>query len=174
VIELPVAWLCLGLFAVTYALVIAEEPLRLRKSKPVTVAAGMMWMLIAWAALRAGHPYLAEEAIKGYLEEYGELFLFLLAAMTFVNTMENRLVFRALRSWLVARQLSLRTLYWVTGLLAFCISPVADNLTTALLMGAVLLAVGSGRPRFLAVGCLNIVVAANAGGPSLPSATSPR
>jgi len=167
-IELPVAWFCLGLFGVTYALVIAEEPLRLRKSKPVTVAAGVLWMLIAWAALRAGHPHLAEEAVKGYLEEYGELFLFLLAAMTFVNTMENRLLFRALRSWLVARRLSLRTLFWVTGLLAFFISPMVDNLTTALLMGAVLLAVGAGRPRFLAVGCVNIVVAANAGGAFSP------
>ena len=166
--DLPVAWVCLGIFGITYALVIAEEPLRLRKSKPVTVAAGILWMLIAWSALRAGHPHLAEEAFKGYLEEYGELFLFLLAAMTFVNTMENRLVFRALRSWLVTRGLSLRSLYWVTGLLAFFISPLADNLTTALLMGAVLLAVGTGRPRFLAVGCINIVVAANAGGAFSP------
>jgi len=163
-----ISWLCLALFVVTYALVIAEEPLRLRKSKPVTVAAGILWMLVAWSATRAGNPHLAGQAIREYLLEFGELFLFLLAAMTFVNTMEERRVFRALRSWLVARKLSLRAVYWVTGLLAFCISPVADNLTTALLMGAVLLAVGVGRPRFLSVGCINIVVAANAGGAFSP------
>ncbi len=164
----PVAGICLALFVFTYALVIAEEPLKLRKSKPVTVAAGILWMLLAWAANRSGDPNLAGQAVREYLLEFGELFLFLLAAMTFVNTMDERQVFRALRSWLVARRLSLRAVYWVTGLLAFFISALADNLTTALLMGAVLLAVGPGRPRFLSVGCISIVVAANAGGAFSP------
>lgn len=160
----PAAYACLALFAVTYLLVMLEEPLDLRKSKPVMVAAGLMWVVIAFAFDAAGQPEVAGHAIREYLLEFGELFLFLLAAMTFVNTMENRHVFRALRSWLVARRLSLRSLFWVTGLLAFFISPVADNMTTALVMGAVVLAVGAGRPRFLAVGCINLVVAANAGG----------
>ena len=164
----PVATICLALFAFTYLLVILEEPLKLRKSKPVTVAAGVMWMLLAWAADATGRPDLAEHAFRGYLLEFGELFLFLLAAMTYINTMEDRRVFRALRAWLVARRLSLRAVFWVTGMLAFFISPVADNLTTALLMGAVVLAVGVGRPRFLTVALINLVVAANAGGAFSP------
>ena len=56
----------------------------------------------------------------------------------------------------------------MTGLLAFFISPVADNLTTALLMCAVLLAVGAGNRKFIALGCINVVVAANAGGAFSP------
>ena len=88
--------------------------------------------------------------------------------MTYVNTMEERGLFDALRAWLVGRGLSLRALFWVTGLLAFLISPVADNLTTALVMGAVAVAVGQGRPRFVALACINVVVAANAGGAFSP------
>jgi Na+/H+ antiporter NhaD/arsenite permease-like protein len=88
--------------------------------------------------------------------------------MTFVNTMEERGVFNALRVWLVNRGLSLRALFWVTGALAFVISPVADNLTTALVMGAVVISLGEGRPKFVAVSCINIVVAANAGGAFSP------
>lgn len=48
------------------------------------------------------------------------------------------------------------------------LSPIADNLTTALLMGAVVMAVGAGSPRFVAISCVNIVVAANAGGAFSP------
>jgi Na+/H+ antiporter NhaD/arsenite permease-like protein len=94
--------------------------------------------------------------------------LFLLSAMTFINTMEERHVFRALRAWMVRSGFSLRTIYWLTGLLAFFISPVADNLTTALLMAAVALAVAGNNKRFIVVACINIVVAANAGGAFSP------
>ena len=48
------------------------------------------------------------------------------------------------------------------------LSPIADNLTTALLMGAVVMAVGVDSPRFVAAVCINIVVAANAGGAFSP------
>jgi len=82
--------------------------------------------------------------------------------------MEERLVFESLRSWLTRKGFSYRQLFWLTGMLAFLLSPIADNLTTALLMGAVVMAVGSESPRFVAIGCINIVVAANAGGAFSP------
>ena len=82
--------------------------------------------------------------------------------------MTERRVFAALRSWLTSRQLSYRKLFWITGVLAFFLSPVIDNLTTALVMCAVLLAVGKDNPKFVSIGCVNIVVAANAGGAFSP------
>ena len=48
------------------------------------------------------------------------------------------------------------------------ISPIADNLTTALLMGAVVMAVGGDNKKFVALACINVVVAANAGGAFSP------
>ena len=53
--------------------------------------------------------------------------------MTFINTMTERNVFEALRSWLVTRNFSYRKIFVITGILSFFISPIADNLTTALL-----------------------------------------
>jgi len=87
--------------------------------------------------------------------------------MTYINAMEERNVFGALRSWLIKSGFNLRQLFWITGLLAFLISPVADNLTTALLMCAVVMAVGK-NSKFILVACINIVVAANAGGAFSP------
>jgi len=156
------------LFVGAYSLVILEEKLHLRKSKPVLLAAGIIWILVAITFSRMGDNHAAEIAIRHNLLEYAELFLFLLVAMTYINAMDERNVFQALRSWLVTRGFSLRSVFWVTGFLAFIISPVADNLTTALLMGAVAMAVGGSDKKFVAIACINIVIAANAGGAFSP------
>ena len=163
-----VGWLCIAIFVLAYSLVIAEESLQLRKSKPVMVAAGVIWALVAMVMQAQGYPDGARELLTHNLLEYGELFLFLLAAMTYINAMQERGVFDALRGWLVSSGFSLRAIYWITGLLAFCISPVADNLTTALLMATVVMTVAGERRDFVTVACINIVVAANAGGAFSP------
>ncbi len=160
--------LALVTFIVAYGFVIAEEFLHLRKSKPVIVAAGIIWLLIAIAYNLQGDQTYAATAIRRDLLEYSELLLFLLAAMTYINTMNERNIFRALRAWLVSTGFSLRTIFWLTGLLAFLISPIADNLTTALVMAAVVMAVGGDNKRFVALASINIVVAANAGGAFSP------
>lgn len=156
------------LFFVAYMAVMAEEFSGLRKSKPVMLAAGIIWGLIAWHYQAHDIPHVVETALRHNLEEYAELMLFLIVAMTYVNAMDERNVFEALRTWLIGKALSYRGLFWVTGLLAFFISPVADNLTTALLMGAVVMAVGHGNQRFVVLACINLVIAANAGGAFSP------
>lgn len=156
------------IFIVAYVFVMAEEFIHLRKSKPVIFASGVIWILVAYMAQKQGATNEVHGAIKHNLLEYVELLLFLLVAMTYVNAMEERGVFEALRSWLVRKQFSYRSLFWITGLLAFFISPIADNLTTALLMCAVVMAVGSDNPKFVSLGCINIVVAANSGGAFSP------
>ncbi|HYP80777.1 MAG TPA: sodium:proton antiporter NhaD [Steroidobacteraceae bacterium] len=161
------ALLALVLFVLAYVLVIAEEFIHLRKSKPVVIAAGVIWILVGVAALGV-EGMDAAQLLEHNLLEYAGLLLFLLAAMTYVNTLDERNVFAALRSWMVARRFSLRRIYWLTGALAFAISPLLDNLTTAMVMGAVALNVGRGDRRFLVPACINIVIAANAGGAFSP------
>jgi Na+/H+ antiporter NhaD/arsenite permease-like protein len=108
------------------------------------------------------------EAFKHNLLEYSEILLFLLVAMTYINVLEERQVFDALRSKLVAAGLTLRQLFWLTGFIAFNLSPWADNMTTALVLGAVAVAVGGSNTKFVAIACVNVVVAANAGGAYSP------
>ncbi|MBF0176056.1 MAG: sodium:proton antiporter NhaD [Magnetococcales bacterium] len=155
-------------FIVAYLFVMTEEFTHLRKSKPVLLAAGAMWALIAWVGAEYGMSAAVEEAFRHNMLDYAELFLFLLVAMTYINTLDERQVFQALRSWLVRTGFGYRKLFWLTGVLAFFISPVADNMTTALLMCAVVMAVGKDNNRFVSLSCINIVVAANAGGAFSP------
>jgi Na+/H+ antiporter NhaD/arsenite permease-like protein len=123
-------FLCLGIFFAAYSLVIAEEAIHLRKSKPVIVAAGLIWMIVAFVYAQHGDSHTAEQAVRHNLLEFAELFLFLLAAMTYINTMEDRGVFDLLKSWL--------------------------------------LSVGGANTKFVSLACVNIVVAANAGGAFSP------
>src|SRR4051794_4446548 len=132
------------------------------------VAAGLLWTLIALGGVGLGLSEQVEAALRRVFLEYAELLLFLLVAMTYVNALEERRVFDVLRAALVRAGLSYRALFWATGGLAFVISPVADNLTTALVMSAVAIALGREAPRFVALSCINIVVAANAGGAFSP------
>ena len=160
---------CVLIFVISYAFVMTEEFTHLRKSKPVILAAGIIWAHVAYLASSNGVP--AEQVHKAFehdLKEYSELFLFLLVAMTYINAMAERNVFEALRSWLVSRRFGYRKLFWITGIITFFLSSVADNLTSALLVGAVVMAVGANSPAFVALGCINLVSAANAGGAFSP------
>lgn len=170
-LDLTATWfgyLALAIFVVAYVLVIFEETTQLRKSKPVLIAAGLIWALIGMAYAAASMGEKAEEAAQHVIMEYGELFLFLLVAITYVNTLEERRVFDVLRVKLTGKKLSYRNLFWLTGALAFFLSGILDNLTTSLVMGAVVLAIGRDSAKFIAISFINIVVAANAGGAFSP------
>jgi Na+/H+ antiporter NhaD/arsenite permease-like protein len=160
--------LSLIIFVVAYVLVIFEEATHMRKSKPVMLAAGLIWALIGIAYAMAGQSEAAHEHAREIIEEYGELFLFLIVAITYVNTLEERRAFDVLRSRLVGLGLGYRQLFVLTGVLAFFLSAVLDNLTTALVMGAVVMALGRDNKAFVVIGCVSIVVAANAGGAFSP------
>jgi Na+/H+ antiporter NhaD/arsenite permease-like protein len=165
----PWAIAALAAFILSYIAVLFEEQTHLRKSKPVMLGAGLVWVCIAIAAPEYGidHQTLRSAVYHG-LEEYGSLLLFLLAAMTYIEALEERQVFATLRSKMVSAGLNMRQIFWVTGCFAFMLSPIADNLTTALVMGAVVMAVGANDPKFVAIACINIVNAANAGGAFSP------
>ena len=157
-----------GLLCLAYIFVFAEEFLRLRKSKPVMVAAGLIWILVAVDFQLKGGGADVSVRLRHVLLEFSELFLFLLSATSFVNAMVERNVFEALRSRLTIFRLSNRGVFWLTGIIAFLLSPIADNLTTALVDGTLAIS-ALGKDRKAIVGTLvNIVVAANAGGAFSP------
>jgi len=163
-----VGFTVLILFCIAYLAVIFEEKIHMRKSKPVMLTAGLIWILIAVIYSKNGMSEIVSDAIRHNFLEYAELFFFLLVAMTYINAMMDRGVFDALRETLVKKNLSYRSIFWITGLLSFFISPIADNLTTALIMCAVIMAVSSDKHNFVGICCINIVVAANAGGAFSP------
>ncbi|MCU7924107.1 MAG: sodium:proton antiporter NhaD [Candidatus Thiodiazotropha sp. (ex Dulcina madagascariensis)] len=163
-----VGLLSLAIFALALVAVTLEEFIELRKSKPMLFAAGAIWGLIGWYAHHSVGGEVAEAALKHSLLQYAELMLFILVVMTYINALAERRAFLALRTWVAHRRYSYRHLFWTTGLTTFFLSPFLDNLSTALLMGAVILNLERENQRFVTLSCINIVIASNSGGAFSP------
>lgn len=106
------------------------------------LSSGVIWALVGISYRHDKHTdgvYFAEKSVEEYLIEYTELFLFVLVAVTFIKTIEERGVFNVLKDKLISLRFSRRALFWVTGTITFFLSAVADNLTTALVMGTVII-----------------------------------
>ena len=158
----------LVVMVLAYVAAMLEEETFLRKSKPILLGASLVWFAIALAYRQHGDVHLVAEAFKSNLLAFIELMLFIMVSMTYLNAMEDMRVFEALRNRLLASKFGYRALFWITGLLVFALSSLVNGLTTGLLMGAVVMAVGKDNPRFVSIACVNIVVAANAGGAFSP------
>ena len=161
----PFGWLLLTIFIVGYYFIAAEEKYHINKAKPALFTGTFMFMLLGGYYAVNGLNFAAFDAeIAHLILEIAEIFFFLFVAMTFIETLIERNVFDALKEKLLNAGYNYKKLFWVTGLLAFFISPVADNLTTALILSTVLVTIEKDNRAFLVPAAINIVVAANAGG----------
>ena len=160
-----VGWLSLAVFVVAYYFIATEEKYEVNKAKPALFAGTFMFMLIGiYYALNGMDPHALHNELETLILEIAEIFFFLLVAMTFIETLIERGIFDLMKYKLVSKGYTYKKLFWLTGLLAFFISPVADNLTTALILSTVLFTIDKKNLSFLVPGAINIVVAANAGG----------
>ena len=166
----PVGIFSIIIFIIAYGFVMAEEFTHFRKSKPVILAATIIWVLIAYVASQdpSLSPKWAETQFRHVVLEFAELFFFLFVAMAYVNSLTERRMFDALCSWLSNNNFSYKKIFLISGVIAFFLSPIADNLTTALILGTVVMVAGRGNKAFIVPGLINIVVAANAGGAFSP------
>lgn len=160
-----VGWLSLAIFVVAYYFIATEERYEVNKAKPALFGGTFMFMLIGiYYAMNGLDPNALHDELEHLILEIAEIFFFLLVAMTFIETLIERGVFDLMKYKLVSKGYTYKKLFWLTGLLAFFISPVADNLTTALILSTVLFTIDKKNIAFLVPGAINIVVAANAGG----------
>ena len=155
----------LVIFIIGYYFVATEEKYHIDKAKPALFIGTFMFILIAiYYALNGLNMDLVHTQAQHLILEIAEIFFFLFVAMTYIETLIHMNVFEKLKYNLVSRGYNYKKLFWLTGFLAFFISPIADNLTTALILSTVLITIERKNVAFLVPGAINIVVAANAGG----------
>lgn len=167
-LDLTSSWIgILGLiiFVVGYYFIAAEEKYHINKSQPALFIGTFMFLLIGMYYVGNGYDVEPlKDEVNHLILEIAQIFFFLYVAMTYIETLVERGVFDALKYKLVSKGYGYKKLFWITGLFAFFLSPVADNLTTALILATVLLTIEKENKAFLVPGAINIVVAANAGG----------
>jgi Na+/H+ antiporter NhaD/arsenite permease-like protein len=153
------------IFVIGYYFVAMEEKYHIDKAKPALLIGTFMFMLIAFYYYLNGLSMdLVHTQAQHLILEIAEIFFFLFVAMTYIEAMIHMNVFDKLKYNLISKGYTYRQLFWVTGIIAFFLSPIADNLTTALILSTVLITIEKENKAFLVPGAINIVVAANAGG----------
>ncbi|MFT5661023.1 MAG: Na+/H+ antiporter NhaD/arsenite permease-like protein [Sulfurimonas sp.] len=166
--DITFTWVGYGaliIFVIAYYFVAMEEKYHIDKAKPALFAGTFIFMLIAFYYMLHGMDMnLVHTQAQHLILEIAEIFFFLFVAMTYIESMIHMRVFDKLKYNLISKGYTYRQLFWVTGILAFFISPIADNLTTALILSTVLITIEKENKAFLVPGAINIVVAANAGG----------
>ena len=166
--DLTTTWVGIAsliIFVIGYYFIAAEDKYHINKAKPALFAGTLIFMLIGvYYAINGLDGKHLHHEIELLIYEIAGIFFFLYVAMTYIEAMIDRNVFSTLRYNLVSKGYNYKKLFWITGLLAFFISPVADNLTTALILSTVLITIDKTNKAFIVPSAINIVVAANAGG----------
>ena len=156
-LHLTTTWvgiLSLAVFIIAYYFIATEDKYLINKAKPALLAGTGIFMLIGlYFAINGMDGHHLEKEVEHLIVEIAGIFFFLMVAMTYIEAMIDRGVFSALRYNLVSKGYSYTKLFWVTGLLAFFISPVADNLTTALILSTVLLTIDKENKAFFSTKC---------------------
>ncbi|MFZ2634144.1 MAG: sodium:proton antiporter NhaD [Desulfosalsimonadaceae bacterium] len=146
-------------FVTAYACIALEHPLKINKSASALIAAGLMWTLYSFASPLGVHG--VSEQLTEKLAETAAIVFFLISAMTIVEVTDSHGGFDVITCRIKATKLS--SLLWIIGFITFYLSSILDNMTTTIVMVALmkrLLKDHNQRLFFAGI----IVIAANAGG----------
>ncbi|OGQ94341.1 MAG: sodium:proton antiporter [Deltaproteobacteria bacterium RIFOXYD12_FULL_57_12] len=150
-------------FVLCYAMIALEHPIKINKSATALIAAGVMWTLYSMASPLGVHG--VTEQLTEKLAETAAIVFFLISAMTIVEVTDAHGGFEVITSRIKATKLS--SLLWVIGFITFFLSSILDNMTTTIVMVALMKRLlKSHEQRLFFAGI--IVIAANAGGAFSP------
>jgi Na+/H+ antiporter NhaD/arsenite permease-like protein len=151
------------LFLIAFILIAFEEGLKMNKAKSTLFLGTFVWIILFLFAPSFGGAHFIEEAFEETILEIAILWLFLIAAMTFVAYMDRQgfienIVYKYLPDKITEKKLLL-----FIGIFTFFFSSLADNLTATLVAITILIALNI-EPKKLITYCVFVIFAANAGG----------
>ena len=150
--------LIIGVFIVGYLVIVLEQPLHLNKAAAALITGVLCWTIYI---LHAGEPHVVNEHLVGHLGRIAEVLFFLLGAMTIVELIDTHDGFEVITSRI--KTTDKRKLMWLLCGIAFFLSAILDNLTTAIVMVSLVKKLVKDKQLRLLYSGL-IVVAANSGG----------
>lgn len=157
-------YLILGLIGLAFVLIVLEDVIHLNKAKSTLFIGTLVWILAF--IFPQGHIHEIKEGLNEQLLEIATLWLFLMAAMTYVAYLNQKGLITQLVYRLLPNQLKLSQLMMLIALLALGFSSLADNITASLIMLSLLASLNLDKRTTLKFATL-IVFAVNSGGVSL-------
>ena len=160
--------LIVALFVVGYACIALEHPLKVNKTASALLLGVALWTVYALSYNTFGAGLSLEEFREtfkeGLIEHLGdtaEIVFFLLGAMTIVTLVDEYQGFSIITDHI--KTTNKVKLLWILSILTFFFSAVLDNMTTAIVMCALLRKlIADQKERWLFAGM--VILAANAGG----------
>lgn len=146
-------------FVLAYSMIALEHPIKINKSATALLAAGLMWTFYSFAS-----PLGTEGVIHQLTEKLAEtaaIVFFLICAMTIVEVTDSHGGFEVITSRIKATKLT--SLLWIIGFITFYLSSILDNMTTTIVMVALMKRLLKDHKQRLFFAGM-IVIAANAGG----------
>lgn len=155
-------------FIVGYVCIALEHPLKVNKTATALLLGVVTWTIYAFSQNAFGGSLTTEEwrtALSGslihHLGSTAEIVFFLLGAMTIVTLVDEYQGFTIITRHITTT--NKRKLLWTLSIITFFLSAVLDNMTTAIVMCALLRKLISDKQeRWLFAGM--VILAANAGG----------
>lgn len=144
------------IFIIGYLAIAFEHPIKINKTASALVTGVLVW--VVFALLRGPHDL---ESLSHHLGSTSEILFFLLGAMTLVELVDAHQGFHFVSRLIKTKNPA--TLMWIIGFVTFFLSSVLDNLTSSIVMVALLrklISDSSTRKFFVGV----VVIAANSGG----------
>ena len=146
------------IFIIGYAAIALEHPIKINKTASALLVGTVCWTVYA---LTSTESHAIQEHLSHNLASIAEILFFLLGAMTIVELIDAHQGFKIITDQISSKKSVV--LLWTISLLAFFLSAVLDNLTTAIVMVSLLRKIISDaeqRKFFAGI----VIIAANAGG----------
>ena len=149
-------------FVLGYILIAFEHSIKINKSAIALITGATCWTIYSILTPYNG---LVNQQLTDHLGAISAVLFFLLGAMTIVELIDSHDGFEIITSRI--NQTDKRKLLWIIALITFFLSAILDNLTTTIVVVALLRKLIKNQPdRLFFTGM--VVVAANAGGAWTP------
>ncbi len=149
--------LMIVIFIVGYTLIALEHPIKINKTATALLLAAIIWAVFALMGPNSDN----SAALIHHLGEISEILFFLLGAMTIVEIVDRHEGFRIITDKITTK--NKRKLLWIISIITFFMSAALDNLTTSIVMVALLRKlIDDKHDRWFFAGM--VILAANSGG----------
>lgn len=150
--------LIIATFIIGYIAIAFEHTIKINKAATALITGVVCWTIYI---LFTGNKQEVTDTLLRHLGDHSQILFFLLGAMTIVELIDAHDGFEIITKRITTK--NKKKLLWIIGLLAFFLSAVLDNLTTAIVMISLIRKLMADKQdRLLFAGA--VIISANAGG----------
>ena len=150
--------LMIVVFVLGYMAIALEHPLKVDKAASALLIGGITWALYAFSGIDQHH---MNDHLSHHLVDIAEILFFLLGAMTIVELIDAHEGFSIITDKITTNKKV--ALMWILCAITFFFSAVLDNLTTAIVMSALLTKLIKDKEDIWMFAGM-VIISANAGG----------